>query len=60
MLWPETSFVWTGVSTTTLGLACALARQKAVFYVFMGYAYVLLLWGAVRIGRHAITKHEPL
>lgn len=61
LLWPETTLVWTDVTVVTLGQLRTLSLQKGpVFYVFIGYAYLLLLWGAVRIGRHTISKRGPL
>ncbi|ELZ85588.1 PAS/PAC sensor signal transduction histidine kinase [Haloferax elongans ATCC BAA-1513] len=61
LLWPETTLVWTDVAVVSLGSLRTLSLEKGpVFYVFIGYTYVLLLWGAVRIGRHAITSHGAL
>ncbi|UVE49180.1 PAS domain-containing protein [Haloferax larsenii] len=56
LLWPETTLVWTDVEVVSIGQLRALSLDKGpVFYVFIVYAYTLLLWGAARIGRYAIT-----
>ncbi|MFC7204138.1 histidine kinase N-terminal 7TM domain-containing protein [Haloferax namakaokahaiae] len=55
-LWPISELTWTSVTRVEIGELSAIATDKGpLYYVFLAYAYMLLLWGAAKFTRHVMV-----